>query len=142
MTDVSIWETMNNKKFTTRLLPAMIAMGMAAQAQAEIKLYDQEGTTFSTDGLINAFYVHSDNDGREQSRVKMGFLPNWIGFNFGKETGDLKLGARSSFWVSINDSDVVRANNQGRGESLGTDTGIDVRQFYGTVDGDWGGIDR
>ncbi len=131
---------MNNKKFTTRLLPAMIAMGMAAQAQAEIKLYDQEGTTFSTDGLINAFYVHSDNDGREQSRVKMGFLPNWIGFNFGKETGDLKLGARSSFWVSINDSDVVRANNQGRGESLGTDTGIDVRQFYGTVDGDWGQV--
>ena len=131
---------MNNKKFATRLLPAMMVLGMAAQAQAEITLYDQEGTTFSTDGLINAFYVRSDTDGREQSRVKMGFLPNWIGFNFAKETGDLKLGARSSFWVSINDSDVVRAGNQGRGESLGTDTGIDVRQFYGTIDGDWGQV--
>ncbi|MBV0931863.1 porin [Marinobacterium sp. A346] len=123
-----------------KLLPALVALGMAAQAQAEIKLYDQDGTTFSTDGMINAFYVHSDNDERTQSRVKMGFLPNWIGFNFGKDTGDLQLGARSSFWVSINDSDVVRAANQGRGESLGTDTGIDVRQFYGTVDGDWGQV--
>ncbi len=131
---------MKNKKMTTKLLPAMIALGMAAQAQAGITLYDKEGTTFSTDGLINAFYVQSDNDGREQSRVKMGFLPNWIGFNFGKETGDLKLGARSSFWVSINDSDVIRANAQGRGESLGTDTGIDVRQFYGTVEADWGQV--
>ncbi|WP_343803132.1 porin [Marinobacterium maritimum] len=131
---------MKNKKMTTKLLPAMIALGMATQAHAGITLYDKEGTTFSTDGLINAFYVQSDNDGRQQSRVKMGFLPNWIGFNFGKETGDLKLGARSSFWVSINDSDVVRANNQGRGESLGTDTGIDVRQFYGTVDADWGQV--
>lgn len=131
---------MNNNKMTTKLLPAMIALGIASQAQAGITLYDQEGTTFSTDGMINAFYVRSENDGREQSRVKMGFLPNWIGFNFGKESGDLKLGARSSFWVSINDSDVVRANLQGRGESLGTDTGIDVRQFYGTVDGDWGQV--
>lgn len=131
---------MNNKKFATRVLPAMLVLGLAAQAQAEITLYEQEGTTFSTDGLINAFYVRSENDGREQSRVKMGFLPNWIGFNFAKETGDLKLGARSSFWVSINDSDVVRAANQGRGESLGTDTGIDVRQFYGTIDGDWGQV--
>ncbi|MBR9828183.1 MAG: porin [Oceanospirillales bacterium] len=131
---------MNNKKLTIKLLPAMIALGMAAQAQAGITLYDKDDTTFSTDGMINAFYVQSDNDGRTQSRVKMGFLPNWIGFNFGKQTGDLKLGARSSFWVSINDSDVVRANNQGRGESLGTDTGIDVRQFYGTVDADWGQV--
>ncbi len=131
---------MKNKNLSMKLLPAMVALGMAAQAQAGITLYDKEGTTFSTDGLINAFYVHSETDDRTQSRVKMGFLPNYIGFNFGKEAGDLQLGARSSFWVSINDSDVVRANNQGRGESLGTDTGIDVRQFYGTIDADWGQI--
>jgi hypothetical protein len=59
----------------------------------------------------------------------MGFLPNWIGFNFGKQIDDLKLGARSSFWVTINDS-----------EQNGTSTAIDVRQFYGTVGSEWGEV--
>ncbi|MDO9623972.1 MAG: porin [Pseudomonas sp.] len=131
---------MNNKKIAnTRFLPlaltAAVALATAQQAAAEIVLYDQDDTTFSTDGYINAFYVNSDVDregdtfDRRQSRVKMGFLPNWIGFNFGKQVDDLKLGARSSFWVTINDS-----------EQNGTDTAIDVRQFYGTVGSEWGEV--
>ena len=59
----------------------------------------------------------------------MGFLPNYIGFNFGKKVDDLTLTGRSSFWVTINDS-----------EQDGTDTAIDVRQFYGNVAGDWGEV--
>ncbi len=107
----------------------------AGTAQAAITLYDTEGTSFSVDGSFNTFYVYSSTDNeisgvdRDQSRVKMGFLPNWVGFNFSKQVGDLKLGGRSSFWVTINDSD----NNL-------TETGIDVRQFYGTVDADWGQV--
>lgn len=132
---------MNNKKIaSTRFLPlaltAAVALATAQQAAAEIVLYDQDDTTFSTDGYINAFYVSSDVDregdlnDRRQSRVKMGFLPNWIGFNFGKQYGDLKVGARSSFWVTINDS-----------ETNGTATAIDVRQFYGTVASpEWGEV--
>ena len=131
---------MNNKKIAcTRFLPlaltAAVALATAQQAAAEIVLYDQDDTTFSTDGYINAFYVYSDIDregdlnDRRQSRVKMGFLPNWIGFNFGKQIDDLKLGGRSSFWVTINDS-----------EQNGTSTAIDVRQFYGTVGSEWGEV--
>ncbi|HUE92345.1 porin [Pseudomonas sp.] len=131
---------MNNKKIAcTRFLPlaltAAVALATAQQAAAEIVLYDKDDTTFSTDGYINAFYVNSDVDregdtfDRRQSRVKMGFLPNWIGFNFGKQIDDLKLGGRSSFWVTINDS-----------EQSGTDTAIDVRQFYGTVGSEWGEV--
>ncbi|MBS7663124.1 porin [Pseudomonas lalucatii] len=130
----------NNKIATIRLLPltltAAVALATAQQAAAEIVLYDQDDTTFSTDGYINAFYVNSDVDregelnDRRQSRVKMGFLPNWIGFNFGKQIDDLKLGGRSSFWVTINDS-----------ETNGTATAIDVRQFYGTVASpEWGEV--
>ncbi len=123
-------------------------------AEAAITLYDKEATTFTVDGSFNTFYVYSDSekndamksvvdgDGnpvfrsdRQQSRVKMGFLPNWIGFNFSKQVGGLKLGGRSSFWVTINDSDDLNGGTHGV-----TDTGIDVRQFYGTVDADWGQV--
>nr|WP_231866672.1 porin [Pseudomonas resinovorans] len=115
-------------------LAAAVALA-SQQAAAEIVLYDKDQTTFSTDGYVNAFYVNSDVDrdgeqfDRRQSRVKMGFLPNWIGFNMGKQVDDIKLGARSSFWVTINDS-----------ETNGTATAIDVRQFYGTAGGDWGEV--
>ncbi|GAA0785364.1 porin [Marinobacterium sediminicola] len=119
---------------TTKLLPAMIALGMAAQAQAGITLYDQEGTTFSADGLLNAFYTYQDQGDQQVSRVRMGFLPNYIGFNVTKEADGLKLGGRSSFWVTINDS-----NNLNE-DSTKTDTGIDVRQFYATVDGEFGQV--
>ncbi|MBU3057762.1 MULTISPECIES: porin [Pseudomonas] len=121
--------------FLPLALASAVALTIAQPAMAEIVLYDQNDTTFSTDGYINAFYVNSDVDrdgeqfDRRQSRVKMGFLPNWIGFNMGKQVGDLKLGGRSSFWVTINDS-----------EQNGTDTAIDVRQFYGTVASDWGEV--
>lgn len=131
----------NKKKTFTRILPlalsSAVAMGLGQSAMAAIVLYDdQEGTTFSTDGYFNTFYVHSKVDrageqfDRNQSRVKMGFLPNYIGFNFNKQVGDLKLGGRSSFWVTINDS-----------EKNGTESGIDVRQFYATVANDqWGEV--
>ena len=113
------------------LLPCLLVLAFCVPASAAITLYDKEGTTFSTDGSFNTFYVFSDDDatGQSQSRVKMGFLPNYIGFNFGKQAGNLKLGGRSSFWVTINDSDAA-----------GTATAIDVRQFYGTVDADWGQV--
>lgn len=128
----------NNKKAVSTLLAlaGAVALSLSQSASAEIVLYDQDDTRFSTDGYFNTFYVHSDVDrageqfDRKQSRVKMGFLPNYIGFNFSKQVDDLKLGGRSSFWVTINDSD-----------TNGTETGIDVRQFYATVSNDeWGEV--
>ncbi len=130
----------NNKKLFSTSLPLALAgaigMSMSQSAVAEIMLYDRDDTTFSVDGYFNTFYVSSDVDrageqfDRDQSRVKMGFLPNYIGFNFGKQLEDVKVAGRSSFWVTINDSD-----------SNGTETGIDVRQFYGTASNDqWGEV--
>jgi predicted porin len=132
---------MKSAQFFTALLACLVVLAISAPASAEIVLYDKEEATFGVDGSFNTFYVHSDSDknaemeallgvpDREQSRVKMGFLPNWIGFNFSKQVGDLKLGGRSSFWVNINDS-----------QTAVTDTGIDVRQFYATVGSDWGQV--
>jgi predicted porin len=129
----SFFERGKNMKFaslTRALLACLVLLVFCLPASAAITLYDKDDTTVSTDAFFNTFYVHHDDDtGQNQSRVKMGFLPNYIGFNFSKQVGDLKLGGRSSFWVTINDSDTA-----------GTSTGIDVRQFYGTVDGDWGQV--
>ena len=129
----------NNNNANRRFLPlltSLVALSLSPLADAEIMLYDKEQTTFSTDGYINAFYVNSDVDrageqyDRRQSRVKMGFLPNYLGFNMTRQVDDLKLGGRASFWVTINDS-----------ETNGTDTAIDVRQFYGTVaNPEWGEV--
>ncbi|WP_265534546.1 porin [Pseudomonas saponiphila] len=130
----------NNKNCQYPLIPALLVglstLGLGTVAEAEIMLYDKDQTTFSTDGYINAFYVNSnvnragDQYDRRQARVKMGFLPNYLGFNMSKQVDDLKLGARASFWVTINDS-----------ETNGTDTAIDVRQFYGTVaNPEWGEV--
>ncbi|MEH6625927.1 MAG: porin [Motiliproteus sp.] len=117
----------NNK---VKLLAVAVAMGISAQASAAITLYDNAGTTFAADGHINVFYTQTDDEvtGLEQDRVRMGFLPNYIGFTTSKQVDGLTLGARSSFWVTINDG----------GSSAATDTAIDVRQFYGTVDSDFG----
>ena len=124
------------KKVLMKVLPLLLfVMFTAVTAQAAITLYDKEEMTFTTDAFFNTFYVYSSSDNeisgvdRDQSRVKMGFLPNYLGFNFSKQLDNMKVGGRSSFWVTINDS-----------EENVTETGIDVRQFYGTVDGDWGQV--
>ena len=124
---------MITKASSKTLLSLCIAATTSLPVSAAITLYDQDDTSFSVDGSFNTFLVQSSSDNeitgndRTQSRVKMGLLPNIVGFNFGKQMGDLKLGGRSSFWVTINDSDTAI-----------TDSAIDVRQFYATVDSDWG----
>lgn len=129
---------MKTTQLLKALLPWLIVLTFCLPASAAFTLYDKEDSTFTVDGFFNTFYAHSSSENemtgidRTQSRVKMGFLPNYIGFNFSTQVNTLKLGGRSSFWVTINDSDDSAAKV--------TDTGIDIRQFYGTVDGDWGQV--
>lgn len=108
-----------------------------SNAMAAVTLYEDDTKSVSSDLLVNVFYVNSSidtpNGNRDQSRVKVGFLPNYVGFNYKQEIAGLKLGGRASFWVTLNDTDVNRG-----AEGLGTRSGIDVRQFYATVDGNWG----
>jgi len=122
---------MRTKTILTRLCPIALGIAVSAQASAAVTLYDQDQTTFSADGHFNAFYTHTDNEetNETQSRVRMGFLPNYIGFNVSKQLDNLTVGGRSSFWVTIND-----------GSDNVTDTAIDVRQFYATVDGSFGQV--
>ncbi|MEG3765412.1 porin [Alteromonas sp. 14N.309.X.WAT.G.H12] len=129
---------MNNQNKRLKLRPVAFALTtfVSTASFGAITLYDDsEVGTVSVDASFNTFYANSSTDSeitgieRDQSRVKMGFLPNWLGMNFSKDINGLKVGGRSSFWVSINDS------NSGL-----TSTGIDVRQFYATVGANWGEI--
>ena len=104
------------KLFKVSVISATLAMA-AFNSNAAVEIYENDGMTFSADGLVNIFYVNSsiettDASGnasdRDQSRVRMGFLPNNIGFNFTNQLSDLKIGMRSSFWVSVNDTDQSR----------------------------------
>ncbi|WP_029654786.1 porin [Marinobacter daepoensis] len=121
----------NNVKRSGLAFAVAVIMGGSAGAQAAVEVYNEDGTSFSVDGYFNAFYVNRDDKVSDvrNSDVKMGFLPNTIGFNFSKEMGELTLGGRSSFWTTINDS-----------LQSPTDTSIDVRQLYATVDGDFGQV--
>ncbi|MBY6033945.1 porin [Marinobacter daepoensis] len=121
----------NNVKRSGLAFAVAAIMGGSAGAQAAVEVYNEDGTSFSVDGYFNAFYVNRDDKVSDvrNSDVKMGFLPNTIGFNFSKEMGELTLGGRSSFWTTINDS-----------LQSPTDTSIDVRQLYATVDGDFGQV--
>lgn len=121
----------NNFRKSGLALAMAAAMGASAGVNAAVEVYNEDGTSFSVDGYFNAFYVNRDDKVADtrNSDVKMGFLPNTIGFNFSKEMGELTLGGRSSFWSTINDS-----------LQSPTDTAIDVRQLYATVDGSFGQV--
>ena len=132
---IILGELMNKKLIIRHMVSGATALAFSIPAMAAVEVYNQDDTTVSIDASFNTFFVRSDTDNelsgvdRTQSRVKMGLLPNWVGFNFSKQVGDLKVGGRSSFWVTINDSDTAV-----------TSTGIDVRQFYATIDSDWGQV--
>jgi len=133
---------------TTKFKLAAIALACttAFNASAAVEVYNNDGLTFSADGLVNIFYSNSDTDttdaagdvtNSKQSRVKTGFLPSYIGFNFAKDVGDIKIATRSSFWVTLSDTDAFRDTSPA---DAGTGTAIDVRQFYATISGDFGEV--
>jgi hypothetical protein len=134
---------------TTKFKLAAIALACtsAFNASAAVELYNNDdGMTFTADGLVNIFYSSSDSDqtdaegvetNSKQSRVRTGFLPSYIGLNSSNQVGDFKVATRSSFWVSLSDTDNSRDESPG---DLGTGTLIDVRQFYATVSGDFGEV--
>tara|TARA_R110001583_G_scaffold55667_1_gene168760 strand:- start:10747 stop:11889 length:1143 start_codon:yes stop_codon:yes gene_type:complete len=133
------------KQFKVSLITATLAMA-ALNASAAVEVYNNDGMTFSADGLVNIFYSNSDTDSTDvngdvtnskQSRVKTGFLPSYIGFNFAKQLDDIKISTRSSFWVTLSDTDAFRDTSPA---DAGTGTAIDARQFYATVSGDFGEV--
>jgi hypothetical protein len=134
-----IKKKLNHKNTYCKSLVALGLLFASSSSYAEIDLYDKNNTKVSVDAFLSAFYVNTDSDfsdpariDKEQSRIRIGYVPNWIGFNFSTTTDSgLTLGARSSFWVSVGDQ---------VDDSQLTDSVVDTRQFYGTVSGEWGEV--
>jgi predicted porin len=130
---------MNNKNLFTKSFVALGILLASTNSQAEINIYDKDDVKVSVDTFLSAFYVNTDSDfadptkiDKEQSRVRIGYIPNYIGFTFSKTTDSgLTFGGRSSFYVSVGD----QIDN-----SQLTDSVVDTRQFYGTVSGKWGQV--
>lgn len=119
-----------------------LAAAVSLPATAAVTLYENESTSVSADVLLNTFYVSTDDDvsGTKESRIKIGFLPNILGFNFSNQMSNgLKVGGRVSFWSSSSDSRRQGSNGTQTQDSL-TIGHIDTRQIYGTVEGDFGEI--
>lgn len=130
---------LNHKNTYNKSLVALGLLFASSNSYAGVNLYDKDNMKVSVDAFLSAFYVNTNSDfadsakiDKEQSRVRIGYIPNWIGFNFSKTTDSgLVLGARTSFWVSVGD----QVDN-----SELTDSVVDTRQFYGTVSGEWGEV--
>ncbi|MBW2504675.1 MAG: hypothetical protein JRE16_08915, partial [Deltaproteobacteria bacterium] len=93
---------MKTSNFYLGFLAFVVVLALSLPVSAAVTLYDTDGMSVTTDAFFNTFYVYSssdknsayeslvDDDGnqiapdRDQSRIKMGFLPNYIGFNFSK----------------------------------------------------------
>jgi predicted porin len=86
------------------------------------------GFTFTTDGEINQFYVHTDNHSTGNiNEVRDGLLPGFLGFNVtAPEVNGLKIGARVSISPATNGFSYAGSMEQ--------------REAFFTVDGSFGQV--
>ena len=123
------------KKSALATLVGAAAMAAAGAANATIVVGGENGYSFSVDGNINQFYIHTNqnNTGGDQrnSQVANGLLPTFFGFNVSApEMNGLTVGARVSISPSTNNGSLLDAND-------GT---MEQREAFATVDGSFGQI--
>ncbi|HEX2658121.1 MAG TPA: porin, partial [Polyangia bacterium] len=132
---------------------ALALMGTlsAGRAQAEIKLLDVDGWTFSTDGRINNFVSHAwgdwlpagepstytgldeaqTADGKIKStRIRSGFIMNVLGFELNKQlTQDTHLKTRVGLWA-------LTASQRNAFDT----PQVEARELFFKLEGKWGGL--
>lgn len=125
------------KKSALATLVGAAAMAAAGAANATIVVGGENGYSFSVDGNINQFYVHSNGKKGEknETRVRNGLLPTFLGFNVAApEMNGLTVGARVSISPSTNGGSYLDQRDGGRGNAM------EQREAFATVDGDFGQI--
>ena len=123
------------KKSALATLVGAAAMAAAGAANATIVVGGENGYTFSVDGNINQFYVHSNGKRGEknETRVRNGLLPTFLGFNVSApEMNGLTVGARVSISPSTNGGSYFDGSQAGNA--------MEQREAFATVDGDFGQI--
>jgi hypothetical protein len=147
------------RKLAAPLSLAALALGSTTLARAEVTLGEAAGWTASVDGRVNAFVSHvwgdnrpaglnnlnwvgfnesnspgqadSDNNLRK-TRVRAGFVPSTIGFNFRKTVSDnLKVASRVEVGIQITTIDPA---------FIADPTWMEPRSVYFDLSGNWGSV--
>jgi len=142
------------KKSTLASLVGAAALVTAGAANAAVMVGGENGWEVSFDGNVNQFYVYTDVDGptadgksdflmgtpdEKTSRLRNGLLPAFFSFNVkAPTTNGLDMGARISFAPTTNSAS---AKNQFHSNGNGlAGSGIDLREVFFTVDGNFGQV--
>lgn len=142
------------KKATLATLVGAAALATAGAANAAVMVGGENGWEVSFDGNVNQFYVYSDVDGvnsagnsdflmgapdTETSRLRNGLLPAFFSFNVkAPTTNGLDMGARISFAPNTN-ANATKNSFYANGNGL-QGAGIDLREVFFTVDGNFGQV--
>jgi hypothetical protein len=140
-------------------LALALALSWTSLAAAEVPLGEALGWTMSVDGRVNAFISHvwgdnrpagldnlnwvgfnesnspgqadSDNNLRK-TRIRSGFVPSTIGFNFKKAVSDnFKLASRVEVGIQITNTDPA---------FIADPTWMEPRSVYLDISGNWGSV--
>jgi hypothetical protein len=144
---------------TPSLAALALALGWTALARAEVPLGEALGWKISVDGRVNAFVSHvwgnnrpagldnlnwvgfnesnspgqadSDNNLRK-TRVRSGYVPSTLGFNFKKAVSDnFKLASRVEVGIQITNTDPA---------FIADPTWMEPRSVYLDISGNWGSV--
>ena len=138
---------------------AALALGWMRLANAEVPLGEAAGWRVSVDGRVNAFVSHVWGDNRpagldnlnwvgfnesnspgqansenelRKTRIRAGFVPTVLGFNFRKEVSeDFKLASRVEIGIQITSIDPA---------FIADPTWMEPRSVYLDISGNWGKV--
>src|SRR3954447_16317067 len=126
------------------------ALFFVGSARAELEIAAKNGWRLSTDGRINTFLSFARgnaipsteqlftglNDERtadqkiESARVRTGFIESTLGFELNRKVNpSLNLKARVALWILAASA-----------RSAGDTPGVEAREAYFKIEGDWGGF--
>ncbi|MEH6811988.1 MAG: porin [Motiliproteus sp.] len=125
--------------FNNKYAVCFSAVLLSSTAQAEIKVYDLNGYSFSVDGwvILNASSTSGDADGNDAFRITSGDSPNMFGFNVGlPDYNGTKTTARLGLRINPHSGE-GNQKNQGNVGSTASKS-LDPREIFVKFEGDYG----
>ncbi len=148
-----------SRRFGKTLCAAAVTLGVTGAANAEVPLGEALGWAVSVDGRVNSFISHVWGDNRpagldnlnwvgfnesnsggqadsnnelRKTRIRSGYVPSTLGFNFRKAVSDdLQVAARVELGIQITTTDPA---------FIADPTWMEPRSVYLDISGAWGSV--